>query len=56
MEVEHCIRADGEEFRKILHHINRTVNKSWPDDMNGTDWIIPKFLDYGKISFTFVIS
>ena len=37
MEVEHCIRGDGEEVRSFLHRIKRTVNKGWPDDMNGFD-------------------
>ena len=32
MEVEHCIRADGEEIRNFLHRISRTVNKGWLDD------------------------
>ena len=32
MEVEHCIRADGEEFRNFLHRIKKTVDKGWPDD------------------------
>ena len=27
MEVEHCIRGDGEEIRNFLHRINRTVDK-----------------------------
>ena len=35
MEVEHCIRADGEEIRIFLHRIKKTVAKSWPDDMTG---------------------
>ena len=35
MEVEHCIRADGEEIRKFLHRIKKTVDKGWPDDMAG---------------------
>ena len=35
MEVEHCIRADGEEIRKFLHRIKKTVDKGWPDDMVG---------------------
>ena len=34
MEVEHCIRGDGEEIRNFLHRIKRTVDKGWPDDMN----------------------
>ena len=35
MEVEHCIRADGEEIRNFLHRTKKTVDKSWPDDMAG---------------------
>ena len=35
MEVEHCIRADGEEIRNFLHRIKTTVDKGWPDDMVG---------------------
>ena len=35
MEVEHCIRADGEEIRKFFHQIRKTVDKGWPDDMIG---------------------
>ena len=35
MEVEHCIRRDGEEIRNFLHRIKRTVDKGWPDDMEG---------------------
>ena len=27
MEVEHCIRADGEEMRNFLHRIKKTVDK-----------------------------
>ena len=34
MEVEHCIRGDGEEIRNFLHCIKRTVDKGWPDDLN----------------------
>ena len=37
MEVEHCFRGDGEEIRNFLHRIKRTVNKSWPDDLNGIE-------------------
>ena len=37
MEVEHCIRGDGEEVRNFLHRIKRTVDKSWPDDMNSIE-------------------
>ena len=35
MKVEHCIRGDGEEIRNFLHRIKRTVDKGWPDDLNG---------------------
>ena len=35
MEVEHCIRGDGEEIRNFLYRIKRTVDKGWPDDMEG---------------------
>ena len=35
LEVEHCIRADGEEIRNFLHRIKKTVDKGWPDDMVG---------------------
>ena len=35
MEVEHCFRRDGEEFRNFLHRIKKTVDKGWPDDMEG---------------------
>ena len=35
MEVEHCIRADGEESRNFLHRIKKTVDKGWPDYMAG---------------------
>ena len=34
MEVEHCITGDGEEIRKFLHRIRRTVGMGWPDDMS----------------------
>ena len=37
MEVEHCIRGDGEENRNFLHGIKRTVDKGWPDDLNGIE-------------------
>ena len=33
MEVEHCIRAHGEQIRNFLHRIKKTVDKGWPDDM-----------------------
>ena len=35
MEVEHCIRAHGEENRYFFHRINKTVDEGWPDDMFG---------------------
>ena len=35
MEVQHCIRADGEEIGNFLHRIKKTVDKSWLDDMVG---------------------
>ena len=35
MQVEHCIRGDGEEIRNFLHRIKRSVDKGWPDDMEG---------------------
>ena len=34
-EVEHCIRADGEENRNFFHRLKKTVDKGWPDDMAG---------------------
>ena len=37
MEVEHCIRGDGEEIHNFLHRIKRTVDKGWPDDLNGIE-------------------
>ena len=37
MEVEHCIRGDGKEIRNLLHRIKRTVDKGWPDDLNGIE-------------------
>ena len=35
MEVEHCIRRDGEEIQNFLHRIKRTGDRGWPDDMEG---------------------
>ena len=35
LEVEHCVRRDGEEIRYFLHRIKKTEDKGWPDDMNG---------------------
>ena len=37
MEVEHCMRGDGEEIRNFLHRIKRTVDEGWPDDLNGIE-------------------
>ena len=37
MEVEHCIRGDGEEIRNFFHRIKRTVDKGWPNDLKGTE-------------------
>ena len=35
MEVEHCVTRNGEEIRNFLHRIKTTVDKGWPDDLNG---------------------
>ena len=35
MEVEHCIRADGEQIRNFPNRIKKTVDKCCPDDMIG---------------------
>ena len=35
MEVEHCVRGDGEEIRNFLYRIKKIVDKGWPDDMEG---------------------
>ena len=37
MEMEHCIKGDGEEIRNFLHRIKRTVDIGWPDDLNGIE-------------------
>ena len=37
MELEHCIRGDGEEIPNSLHRIKRTVDKGWPNDVNGIE-------------------
>ena len=37
MEVEPCIRGDGEENRNFSHRIKRTVDAGWPDDPNGIE-------------------
>ena len=34
-EVEHCIRAGGEEIRKYDHPRKKTMDKNWPDEMVG---------------------
>ena len=33
MEVEHCVRGNGEEIRNFPHRIKKTVERGWPDDM-----------------------
>ena len=35
MEVEHCVRGDGEEIRNFLHRIKKIVDKEWPDEIEG---------------------
>ena len=35
MEVENCIGADGKEIRNFLHRIVKTMDKGWPDDLDG---------------------
>ena len=35
MEVEQCTRGDGKEIRNFLHRFKITVDKGWPDDMEG---------------------
>ena len=37
MEMEHCIRGDGEEIRNFLHRIKQAVDKGWPDDLKGIE-------------------
>ena len=37
MELELCIRGNGEEIRYFLHRIKQTVDRDWPDDMNGIE-------------------
>ena len=39
MEVEHCIEGDGGEIRNSIQRIKRTLDKGWPDDMEG---IVPQ--------------
>ena len=51
MEVEHCIRGDGEEFRNFLLRIKRTVDKGWPAVMEGNPqqtMVQKKLLRHGK--------
>ena len=33
MEVEHCVRGDGEVIRNFLQRIKKIVDKGSPDDM-----------------------
>ena len=33
MEVEHCVRGDGEGIGNFLHRIKKNVDKGWADDM-----------------------
>ena len=33
LEVEHGIRADGEDIRNFLHRKKKTEDQGWPDDM-----------------------
>ena len=35
MEMEHCVRGDGEEIRNFLHRIKKIVDKGWPDEKEG---------------------
>ena len=35
MEVENCVRGDGEEVRSFLDRIKKIVVKGWPDDLKG---------------------
>ena len=35
MEVEHCVRGDGEDVRNFLDRIKKIVVKGWPDIMEG---------------------
>ena len=37
MEVERCVRREGEEIRNFLRRIKSTVDEGWPDDMNGIE-------------------
>ena len=35
MDVEHCVRGDGDEIRSFLHRLKKIVDKGWPDGMEG---------------------
>ena len=35
MELEQCVRGDGEEIRNFLHRVKKIVDKGWPGDMEG---------------------
>ena len=35
MEIEHCVRGDGEEIRHFLYRMKKIVDKGWPDDIDG---------------------
>ena len=35
MELEHCVRGDGEEIRIFLHRMKKIAAKGWPYDMEG---------------------
>ena len=35
--IEHCARGDGKEIKNCLQRIKKTVDKDWPDDMNGIE-------------------
>ena len=43
MEVERCIRGDGEEFRNFLLRFKQTVDKGWPNDLNGIEVCVVRF-------------
>ena len=36
-EVEDCIGGDAKDIRNFLDSIKRTVDKGWPDDLNGIE-------------------
>ena len=35
MELEHCVRGDGEAIRNFFDRIQELVDKGLPDDMEG---------------------